>query len=120
MSDVPSDAQARLLLEELKQRNRKLTRRGRLLATVRDGPHPAIPCSWFPVVVTGFMLLCMVGVLPLGFTEIRLLLLLMLVWVLNVDIETRKFRKQLNALVDLLEQEGLLQDRPADAGQRGQ
>jgi len=114
MSDVPSDAQARLLLEELKQRNRRLTRRGRLLATVRDGPRLILPCSCFALVLGGVFLL-LHRVIPVSIDHVFLLLAVVCAWVLAIDIETRKLSKRLDALVGLLEQEGLLQDAPAHA-----
>jgi hypothetical protein len=119
MSDVPSDAQARLLLEELKQRDRKQMRRGRLLAIVRNGSRQILPCSCFALALGGAILLFH-GVISVSTDHVFLLLVAVCAWLLAVDIDTRTVSKRLDALVDLLKEEGLLQDRPADAEQRRQ
>lgn len=105
MSEVPSDAEAKALL-------RRLSQRTRLLALARGRTRPSFPwCVIAVVVVTLALMAC-----PWEISDrtADLLFLVALVFVLAAD--STNLNKRLDALAQLLDQEGLLQDElPARA-----
>lgn len=104
MSEVADSAKAKLLLDELNHRTR-------LLKLVRGEPGSFFPWLLVPLFLVGFGLMIWPWAIPEGVGEAVFVLVFVFTAMGQIDADGRKLRKRFDALVKVLEQDGVLQDK---------
>jgi len=106
MSDVADSAKAKLVLDELEQRTR-------LMKLVRDEGKPWFPWAVVPVVIGFFALLLWPWDIRDTVVDVYGFLALLGLVLGELASDTRRLKKQVDALVKILARDGVLQDQRA-------